>query len=181
MEKRIWIPTVISIAAILIAVVVISLVGGSATTPNGGNSTPAHNTTANGSTNNTPPDTSTWISPGKVFIDNYVPGTSVEYELQVHNGNPHEATFTVDYRVPDHVLEGYERPTSEVRDWVRFSEKRPLLKPYETRIVAIRLAMPSTALVPGDKWEFWIGVIDQSQSGNVWTELCQRWLITMEQ
>lgn len=179
MKKKVWIPTVIAIVAIIAGVAVINLVGPNEALPSSENPTPSQNSTSN-TTNATPPETSTWISPGKVYVDNYVASTSVEYELQVHNGNPHEATFTVDYRVPDNVMEGYERPTSEVRDWVRFSEKRPLLQPYETRIVTIRLAVPSTAVVPGDKWEFWIGVMDQSQTGNIWTELCQRWLITME-
>jgi len=139
-------------------------------TAHNGNSTPDGDTS---------PPTGTWISPGKVFVNNYTPGKSAQYEIQIHNGNNASATFSVDYRVPDYVAEGFSRPTSDTRDWVWISAKRPVIAPGETYTVTIRLGMPSTAAPPGDQWEFWIGVIDQSQTGNVQTELCTRWLVTM--
>lgn len=140
------------------------------------NSTPSNNDTNNGQ----PPVDSNWISPGKVFVNNYSPGHSAEWTLEVHNGNNASANFSIGYRVPDFVSEGYSRPTEDVYRWIWISNKKPLIGAYQTYNVTISLGMPSTAVPPGEKWEFWIGVIDQSQTGNIQTELGQRWLITMK-
>lgn len=144
------------------------------------------------------------ISPGKFYLDDedhrtvvrnpageivsdyiihgsgtYQAGESREYQLIVTNLNAFAANFSVDYRVPDNVVEGYSRPTSEVRDWVWISSRTPEIPAGETMAITIRLGMPSYATPPGDKWEFWIGVIDKSQTGWIRTELANRWLVTM--
>ncbi len=119
------------------------------------------------------------ITPGKFFLDSYTAGEPVERQLLIENKNDFAANFTVDYRTPDWVEEGCSRPTPEVRDWVWISNKRPEIPAHETLSITIRLGMPSYATPPGDKWEFWIGVIDQSQQGWLITELANRWLVTM--
>lgn len=125
------------------------------------------------------------ISPGKFYLDDehggaYIAGESAERQLLVTNLNDHAAVFSVDYRVPDHVTEGYSRPISEARDWVWISDRRPEIPAGETMAITIRLGMPSYATPPGDKWEFWIGVIDQSQTGFLVVEIANRWLVTMK-
>lgn len=129
------------------------------------------------------------ISPGKFYLDDqhikdgkgaYQAGESREYQLMVTNKNDHAANFSVDYRVPDNVVDGYSRPTSEVRDWVWISNRKPTIPAGETMAITIRLGMPSSATPPGDKWEFWIGVIDKSQTGWLVVELANRWLVTMK-
>lgn len=140
------------------------------------------NSTAHNSTNGEPgppPDDSNWIHPGKLYVENYVPGESVELSLQVHNGNPFAANFSVGYRIPDSLQEGYSRADEAVRDWVWISNKRPAIAAQTTYDVTLRLGMPSSANVTADKWEFWIGVRDQSQTGNIQIELCTRVLVTM--
>ena len=119
----------------------------------------------------------------------YMAGRSREYQLMITNKNDHAANFSVDYRVPDNVVcylnegnvvESYTRPTSEVRDWVWISNKHPEILAHQTINVTIRLGMPTTATPPGARWEFWIGVIDQSQTSWLKVEIVTRWLVTME-
>lgn len=130
-------------------------------------------------THKEPPITENWITPVKVEVGNFYPGAQAEWFVKVHNGNDAETTFAVNYRFPDHVGEGYVKPTEEVQDWIIIADTTPLLAPFETRTISILLDMPENAIAPGNKWEFWISVIDTSQAGFVRTELCPRWLITM--
>jgi hypothetical protein len=159
------------IASVTVLVVVVLLV----TNPFGG----ASNDRIQGD-GNTPPNTSNWISPGKFYIEDYEPGSSVELLLQVHNGNPVAANFTVDYRHPDTTLDGYARAPSEARQWVWISHRKVTLDAYQTLDVTIRLGMPSSGNVTAGQWEYWIGVIDQSQTGIVQTESATRVLVTMK-
>lgn len=146
-----------------------------------GNDDPVDTGGNGGSSNFTPPNpTNNAITSGKIFVDHYVAGEPAVGELTIYNGNDHAAEFTVGYRIPDNTLEGYARAGSDYAEWVWISDKRPLIQSHESYTVTIRLGMPSTGTPPADKWEFWIGVIDQSQTGDVVVELAQRWLITME-
>lgn len=168
MKKRVLIPIVIAIVAIIATIVIV-------TDPfqaSNGNST-------TNSTNYTPSSDNNWINPGKSFLTSCTAGTSHEWQLEIYNANNGSATFSVDYRVPDWVQEGYARPTQDVRDWVYISNKRPVIAPHSTYNVTISLGMPSYGVAPGPQWEFWIGVIDQSQTGFVQVELAARFLVTM--
>lgn len=129
---------------------------------------------------NEPPSNVTWISPGKVEVGNFYPGATAEWPIRVHNGNDEETEFTIKYRYPDHVGDGFVFPTDEVEDWITIETDSLTFNPHETKDILVVLHMPSNADTPGDKWEFWISIIDASQSGFVKTELCVRWLITME-
>jgi hypothetical protein len=129
---------------------------------------------------NEPPSNVTWISPGKVEIGNFFPGATAEWSVRVHNGNDVDTEFLIKYRYPDHVGDGYSYPSSEVSNWVTISTNSLVFGPHETRDIPVALIMPSGAVSPGHKWEFWISVVDNSQEGFVKTELCIRWLVTME-
>jgi len=127
-----------------------------------------------------PPEDQTWISPGKVHIANFYPGARAEYSMTIHNGGSKEASFAVAYRYPDHVGEGYSKPTEEVQEWVIVADATPLLAPRETRNVLVVLEMPKDAVEAlGPRWEFWVSVKDLSQDGMVQTELCSRWFVHM--
>jgi hypothetical protein len=170
---------IILIASVLVAIVALLVVlnplgfgTGNNLTP-GDNSTPANNSTVE------PPST-TWISPGKVIVGNLSYNEEFKHELQIHNGGNQTAVFSVDYRHPDWVEEGYAKLPSDIRQWVYIKEKKPSIAPGETRNVLISLYVPMGANITGGKFEFWIGVIDQSQTGMMITELAQRWLVTMK-
>ena len=126
-----------------------------------------------------PPIDRTWISPGKVMVGNFYPGARAEWNLLVHNGKDTQASFVIAYRYPDHVGEGYVKPTTEVQDWVIIADPTPILMPKETREILIALEMPKDAISPGKLWEFWISVKDQTQTGMITTELCSRWCVSM--
>lgn len=191
--------SIISAVAVIVVVILVTVnpFGGGV---NSNNSTSAGNSTHNGFAGNSGDEgeitnpgeeeiTPTFgISPGKFYLDDahivdgkgaYQAGDSREFQLLVTNKNGFAAEFSVDYRVPDNVIDGYSRPTSEVRDWVWISNRRPTIPAGETMAITIRLGMPESAAPPGDKWEFWIGVIDQSQTGWLVVEQANRWLITM--
>lgn len=126
-----------------------------------------------------PPTDMTWISPGKVNVGNFYPGARAEYPLSIHNGNDTATSFLVSYRYPDHVGEEYVKPPPEAQDWIIIADATPILMPKETRDILVVLAMPKDANSPAPKWEFWISVVDTTQTGMVRTELCARWLIQM--
>jgi len=126
-----------------------------------------------------PPDDMNWISPGKVIVTNFYPGARAEYPVTIHNGGDTNASFAVRYRYPDHVGEGYVKPIDEVQDWVLVVDTTPILAPRETMDVLITLEMPENAEVFAPQWEFWISVVEISQTGMVQTELAVRWLVTM--
>ena len=127
-----------------------------------------------------PPQNVSWINPGKVEVGHFYPGATAEYLMTVHNGNDYPANFIIKYRYPDHVGEGYSFPSDDVANWVTVSGNDVDFQPYETKDITVSVTMPTGAVSPGNKWEFWISVVDDSQEGFVKTELCVRWLITME-
>jgi hypothetical protein len=127
----------------------------------------------------TPPLTSSWISPAKVSVTNFHDGATAEYPVSIHNGNNVPTMFSVYYRIPDYPRADYALATIQQQSWVLVAEQTPILAPYETRDVTITLTMPDKALAPAPHWEFWIGVMDKTQTGMVKTELCSRWEINM--
>ena len=148
---------------------------------NNNTTTPLPSTPSDGTTilPDEPPIDRTWISPGKVMVGNFYPGARAEWNLLVHNGKDTQASFVIAYRYPDHVGEGYVKPTTEAQDWVIIADSTPVLAPKETREILIALEMPKDAISPGKLWEFWISVKDQTQTGMITTELCSRWCVSM--
>jgi len=126
-----------------------------------------------------PPADRTWISPGKVNIDNYYAGGRAEYPISIHNGNDGQASFSITYRIPDRIADGYSEPMVEAQDWIIIADSTPVLMPRETKDILITLEMPKNTKVNSKKWEFWISVKDTTQVGFVQTELCSRWLVSM--
>lgn len=184
-KKKLIVGIVIAVVAIIAVVLVITnpfspsvanntTNGTNTTEPNGNGGNPNPDPDPN-----RPPNTSNWISPGKFYIEDFECGQTVELLLEVHNGNPTSTTFSVDFRFPDDTVEGYVKGFGS-SDWVRVIKKFPVLEAYETYIAEIHLYLPCDAEPPGEKWEFWIGVIDQSQEGMVVTELASRVLVTMK-
>ena len=127
-----------------------------------------------------PPPDITWISPGKVNIGNFHPGARAEWNILIHNGQNAPASFEVKYREPNRAEEGYIKAPAIVQDWVIITDATPILMPRETRVVLVAIEMPDDAISPAPKWEFWVSVIDTSQSGMITTELCSRWCVQMK-
>ena len=144
-----------------------------------GDSTPPGNSTDVILPADAPPENVTWISPGKVNVSNFYPGARAEYPLTIHNGNDYACPFEISYRYPDHVGEGYSMPPVGAQDWVMVVDTTPVLEPYETRDILVVLEIPEGVVVIEPSWEFWVSVMDASQTGTVRTELCCRWLISM--
>ena len=126
-----------------------------------------------------PPADMTWISPGKVMIGNFFPGARAEWPLLIHNGKDEVATFSVLYRKPSRLAEGYVEAPPIAQTWIIIVDTTPVLMPKETKEVLIAVDMPEDAVSPGPKWEFWIGVKDITTTGMIATELCSRWMISM--
>lgn len=122
----------------------------------------------------------TGIGPGKIRVENYRLGDSFSKSLLVYNGHDVRTSFTIKYRYPDWVGDGFSMPSPETPKWVTIYTDVVTLDPHEGISLPITLLVPRGATVPSDKWEFWIAVIDQSQSGNIVAELAQRWIVTMK-
>jgi len=126
----------------------------------------------------TGPADKTWLSPGKVNISNLKPGSSAKQEITIHNGNKVKTGFSVYYRIPDYVEEGFVPAPIEAPTWVTISEKSFLLEPDQTKEIEVVIKIPDDVRTP-EHWEFWIGCKEISEN-TLTTELCSRWLITMK-
>lgn len=126
-----------------------------------------------------PPDTETWISPGKIEVDQFYPGAEAECPITIHNGNSTATQFKVYYRIPDHINGDYTKAPLYVRGWITIENDEPILQSGETLDVMVVLRMPKGAEVFSPKWEFWIAIKDMSQKEMVRTELACRWLISI--
>jgi len=177
MKKKVLIPIIMAAAVAIVCVVVFA--GPTGNISNGVGNTATMNGNENSTPTEPPPGSSNWISPGKIFVENYEPGKTVVLEIEIHNGHSTPTEFSVSYRYPDYVEEGYNKPTG-ASDWVEVKERFPVIGAQETYTATIWLHMPSDAESIGDKWEFWIGVIDKSQTGMILTELATRVLVTMK-
>jgi hypothetical protein len=122
----------------------------------------------------------TWISPGKVDVEDLYPGAeNVEWPLKIHNGKDEPAEFSVTYKEPSNTGEGFVAAPPEAKDWVIIDDPEPMLAAKETKEVLIAVEVPKDAEAP-PKWEFWIVVKDVTQTGMVQTELACRCLVTMK-
>jgi len=118
----------------------------------------------------------TWISPGKVTITNLYKGSQAEYTMRIHNGNPNIAVFRISVRQPDG--NGFNKLPSECLNWVSMPLYVIVLQPKETYELPVTVKMLTDAGMKGKDYEFWVSVIDGSQTGMVQSELCSRWLIS---
>ena len=87
------------------------------------------------------------------------------------------STYSIYYKEPSYVAEGYSMPPEDAKDWVIVADPSPVLAPFETKDILVSVVMPTGATAPS-KWEFWIGV-SESAGSMVQTELCSRWQVTM--
>ncbi|MBN1191541.1 MAG: hypothetical protein JXA46_17425 [Dehalococcoidales bacterium] len=124
------------------------------------------------------PENETWLSPGKIRIDNLSPGNSVKHDIQVHNGEEVERAFSVYYRVPDYLEDSFFSAPAGAREWTAISEESPLIGARETKEIEVILNLPDD-VQPPERWEFWIGVRKNS-SDSLSAELCSRWLVSMK-
>ena len=113
-----------------------------------------------------------------LLIDGFTPDATMIITIEYVS----QAQFSVYYREPDHLLEGYESAPSQAKDWVIIADKSPVIMPQTTEEIMVALDMPADykrELPP--RWEFWIGVSEAGDTGMVVTELCSRWLITSKE
>jgi len=123
------------------------------------------------------PSNVNWVSPGKIEVGNFYAGATAQCKIRIHNGNRESTPFSVVYRYPDNVGEGYEYPPQDCANWVTLSETQPTLSSRETKEIVITLSIPEGVSFPS-KMEFWISIKDDSQTELIRTELCIRWLVT---
>jgi hypothetical protein len=120
---------------------------------------------------------STWLSPGKIQINNLRAGNSIEQMIKIHNGNKLDTWFSIYYRVPDYVESNYISAPEKAREWVTITDNSPLLKPNEIKEIKVILKIPDKTLA-SENWEFWVGV-KENTTQSLTKELCCRWLINM--
>jgi hypothetical protein len=83
------------------------------------------------------PEDKTWLSPGKIRINNLKPGSSVSQKIQVHNGSEQAANFSIYYRIADYVEDNFAAAPAGARDWVTIQEESPVLgraRPKRSRL-----------------------------------------------
>jgi hypothetical protein len=126
----------------------------------------------------TGPGDKTWVSPGKIQINNLKPGNSVKQTIRIHNGSEPATKFLIYYRIPDYVENNYIAAPVNAMDWIIIPQNSLLIEPRATKEIQVVLNLPDKAKTP-ERWEFWIGVKSDKEN-RLATELCSRWLITMK-
>ena len=110
----------------------------------------------------------------------YFPGALVDELISIYNGGDTPITVAVTYRVPGHNLrEGYTNAYMVAEPWVSFSESRITIQPKETITVQMMLLMPVSATAPAQHWEYWVSIVDITQTSFVRLELNLRCLVNM--
>lgn len=117
-----------------------------------------------------------WISPGKVTIDNLYAGAQAEYVLRIHNGGSQATIFQVTARQPDG--SAVNKLPLDCFDWVQIPKNAIYAPAKSTVEMNITVKMLKDTGMRGKTYEFWLSVIDNSQSGMVQTELCSRWIVS---
>ncbi len=120
-----------------------------------------------------------WISPAEVKVSNYYAGAQAEWNIKIHNGKDVLTSYRISYREPGKLREGYLAAPENAQDWIIISDEALVFAPKETKEILITLSIPKGTVVTDKKWEFWVSVIEQGQ-GNIETEMCSRWLISMK-
>ena len=137
-------------------------------------------------TSSPPPqsDNTYGISPAEVDVGNFFPGARAEPDqkdwLTIYSGYDQPQRFSITYQQPNKATEGYVPAPPEAKGWVIIDDPAPVLKARETRQVLVALEMPKDAKAP-KKWEFWIAVNNESQTGMVQIAYQCKWLVTMKQ
>jgi hypothetical protein len=125
-----------------------------------------------------------WIYPGKVYIGNLFPGSQGEWTLRVHNEKDVPNTFLVYLRHPDWTDPEYGMLPEKFDSWIIIegvdTQGQIEIAPQSVKDILITVKMPSDHSASGKKYETWIGVKDNSQTGMIQTELCSRMLISTQ-
>lgn len=121
----------------------------------------------------------TWLSPGKIQVNNFSAGDSIEQSITIHNGSDVATTFLIYYRTPDYVEENFVLAPIDALNWVNINKASILIAPKEKEEIQVTLKLPNDIQTP-THWEFWIGVKAKKENTLI-TELCSRWLITMKE
>jgi hypothetical protein len=120
-----------------------------------------------------------WIYPGKVEITNYKAGVRVGQEVVVHNGGDSLATMNLSFGLPNSQRGEFVIAPEDAKNWVQINAERVELQPGESKSVMVFLEVPEQAKSLPDNWEFHICMWDATQGGNVVTQMCCRWLVSM--
>lgn len=121
-----------------------------------------------------------WLYPGKVYIDNLFPDSQAESILRIHNEKNEDNPFSVYLRVPDYTDPNYERLPEKFYKWVIVPDKIVTVGPGQIKDTLITIKMDRDDQAVGKKYEIWIAIMDESQTGMVKTELCSRWFISTQ-
>ena len=131
-----------------------------------------------------PPNNDSWVYPAKIKVNKFYPWSTAQFTIKVHNGSPGEKTYSVTYRNPDHIGEGYVIAPGVTKERVKIVNPNPILEGYETRniLVTIQPTQENRTAWWWVKWswhylgqwinpdpvmEFWINVEDTQQRGMV--------------
>jgi len=121
-----------------------------------------------------------WLYPGKVYIDNLFPDSQAESVLRIHNEKDMDNPFSVYLRVPDYTDPAYEKLPERFYKWIIIPDKIVTVGPGQIKDTLITVKMDKDDLAVGKKYEIWLAIMDESQTGMVKTELCSRWFISTQ-
>lgn len=92
--------------------------------------------------------------------------------------------YQVVYATPTSLPAGTSLPPVNAEDWVKIGSNLILMQTFDTVVVPISMFVPEDAVIPQEKWEFWVLVREaETGSGSValQIEYRSRWIINMKQ
>jgi hypothetical protein len=120
----------------------------------------------------------TWLNPGKVNIDGLYSGASGEYKIKIHNAKTIPITFSVYSREAATTTEGYTKLPPEFNRWISITPSSITIPAQSIGEVLVTVKVGLRDRVINKKYEFWIGVMEASQTGVIRSEICSRWMLT---
>ena len=130
------------------------------------------------------PNTSTYLSPGKIEIADINGGDYGEFEVTIHNGNEELTEFALSVRSPDNIPDiasgEHLALPAEYHSWFTITELSPVLEADETRSILVSVQWPETIELDPGIYEVYISMVEGGQTGMVMVELAVRVIMTME-
>lgn len=120
-----------------------------------------------------------WIYPGKVEVTNYKAGVRVGQEVVIHNGGNDPCIMGLKFKLPNSDRGEFVIAPAEAKEWVHINSEQTDLLPGESKSVMVFLEVPEDIENLPDHWEFHTCMWDATSGGNVVTEMCCRWQVSM--
>lgn len=116
------------------------------------------------------------VSPAEVEVDNLSPGEEAEFNLIIYNKDDVNHTYKLTTYKPTESERRQGRTKFPDDSWVSFPQQVEV-QAKSTKVVKVKVIIPSNQKWAGEDWEIWLGAVTES-SDLLAVQLCVRLLIS---